>query len=266
MAKSAVKTDIKLTSLIFKAVPEKDCVMGQYSGQALHGVFFKRIIGAAKPDLAARLHDMAGAKPFTVSSMFGDIIKKNGCQYFKPGGNYWFRITSYDKQLSEYLSGSDFSNISAVSIFNNIFKIARVKNHPLAKVELLADLLKNSGATLKIKFKFLSPTTFKVGEVHFPLPTPRGVFGDLAKKWGQPLPSDFNDCLVRVGISQFRIKSEMIKFKDSPIVGFTGDVLFDVKKLYPTHRRLFNQLADFAFYAGVGHKTTMGMGQVQVIK
>ncbi len=151
MAKSAVKTDIKLTSLIFKAVPEKECVMGQYSGQALHGVFFKRLIGPGKSDLAGRLHSMAGAKPFTVSSMFGDIIKKNGCQYFKTGGNYWFRITSYDKQLSEYLFDCDFSDISTISIFNNIFNVARVKNHPLAKVELLADLLKNSGDTLDRK-------------------------------------------------------------------------------------------------------------------
>jgi CRISPR-associated endoribonuclease Cas6 len=43
--------------------------------------------------------------------------------------------------------------------------------------------------------------------------------------------------------------------------GFVGMVTYEVKRGTPELAHIVNALADLALYAGVGYKTTMGMGQ-----
>jgi CRISPR-associated endoribonuclease Cas6 len=55
----------------------------------------------------------------------------------------------------------------------------------------------------------------------------------------------------------------MLRFRRSPQVGFVGQVTYGLMAENEAARCQLNALADFAFYAGVGIKTTMGMGQTR---
>ncbi len=45
------------------------------------------------------------------------------------------------------------------------------------------------------------------------------------------------------------------------VVGAAGVVTYELLAAAEAHARALHVLADFAFYAGVGYKTTQGMGQ-----
>lgn len=56
-------------------------------------------------------------------------------------------------------------------------------------------------------------------------------------------------------------KSELVQFSNYKIIGFKGIVEYRLGKEFTREeKRVINTLADFAFYAWVGYKTTMGMG------
>ncbi len=51
------------------------------------------------------------------------------------------------------------------------------------------------------------------------------------------------------------------------MTGFVGSASFRLAKPVSTEaRKLFGGLSSMAFYSGVGHRTTMGMGQCMVVR
>jgi CRISPR-associated endoribonuclease Cas6 len=57
------------------------------------------------------------------------------------------------------------------------------------------------------------------------------------------------------------VRTHMLAFRRAKQVGFTGRVTYGLMAADEAARCQLNALAKFAFYAGVGIKTTMGMGQ-----
>ena len=55
------------------------------------------------------------------------------------------------------------------------------------------------------------------------------------------------------------------RFRRSPQVGFVGQATYGLMAENEAARCQLNALADFAFYAGVGMKTALGMGQCRRI-
>jgi CRISPR-associated endoribonuclease Cas6 len=129
-----------------------------------------------------------------------------------------------------------------------------------------------------IELEFQSPTAFSFGQrpwgkqFHV-LPDPRLVFGSLARTWRAFAPPelslepravesyvDENVVIQRID----RLETRMLHFGRYPQVGFVGRVTYramDRSEGAGDWRYALHALADFAFYAGVGYKTTMGMGQ-----
>lgn len=127
----------------------------------------------------------------------------------------------------------------------------------------------------KLTLQFYTPTAFRQRKYDSALPTPDLVFGSLLRRWNHHSGLTFaTDILEAVQPSYFDIRTEVVvdprsQFQHtgattSPCNQFTGCVgkvtyriLGDVDAL--TLKQL-NTLADFALYAGVGRKATMGMG------
>ncbi|MDP2662237.1 MAG: CRISPR system precrRNA processing endoribonuclease RAMP protein Cas6, partial [Dehalococcoidia bacterium] len=59
----------------------------------------------------------------------------------------------------------------------------------------------------------------------------------------------------------YRLSTRLASFGDYSETGFFGHAVYECPSASDEERRLINTLADFAFFAGVGAKTTMGMGQ-----
>lgn len=127
----------------------------------------------------------------------------------------------------------------------------------------------------RISLQFYTPTAFRHGKYDSALPTPEAVFGSLLRRWNcySPVAIDL-EAIALLHPSAFNIRTERVtdprqQFEHTgasinPAQQFTGcvgkvtfQVLGDVS---PETLQQINALADFAFYAGVGRKTPMGMG------
>jgi CRISPR-associated endoribonuclease Cas6 len=118
-----------------------------------------------------------------------------------------------------------------------------------------------------ITLHFLTPTSFRRGNVDFPMPDPRLVFRNYRTRFEEfaqiAFLSDF-DAQVEfyTGVARLhRLETTTIRTKKVSLVGFTGSVTYFIdKKAPPDLVFQMNLLADFAFFCGTGRKTTVGMG------
>lgn len=123
---------------------------------------------------------------------------------------------------------------------------------------------------------FASPTAWSLGgrwQQREVLPIPRLFFGSLAKTWNfwcqdtldldvHTIEQYVTEAVVVSRIDQ--LQTHVYHYQQYLQVGVTGRLTYEL--LDRTNEGLaltLNLLADFAFYAGCGYKTTMGMGQVR---
>lgn len=119
--------------------------------------------------------------------------------------------------------------------------------------------------------RFCTPTAFKSRGEYQPLPAARLMLQGLVRKWNASFP----ECPIEdtdgkgvdamadgLRLERFRLESRAYCLKGNAVFGFVGDLTLK-NRLEGFHRTLANALLLFAPYAGVGIKTTLGMGGVQ---
>ncbi|WP_246564116.1 CRISPR-associated endoribonuclease Cas6 [Leptothoe spongobia] len=127
----------------------------------------------------------------------------------------------------------------------------------------------------KLSLQFYTPTAFRQGGHDSSMPTAHRVFQSLLRRWNRyselEFPATIIDCLQD---SQFNVRTEIAsdprqQFQQTgarvnpcnQFTGCVGTVTYRILgKVDETTIKQLNTLADFSFYAGVGRKTTMGMG------
>lgn len=124
--------------------------------------------------------------------------------------------------------------------------------------------------TKEVKLFFYTPTAFRQGDLDLPLPLPRLVFRGLAARWNAfsplPLPLSSETIDRRIALSSAHIQTRIFFDGRSHIPGFVGEVGLRILRGTPNiEAQAIAALTDFAFYAGVGRKTTHGMGLVRRI-
>ena len=247
-----------------------------FFGRAIHG-YFLRLIRELDSSLSMALHKQPN-KPFTVSPLFHQASQGRG------EGQYWLRLTSLSKELSLLLArlhpdGLGLLKLGAAEL--EVQAILKEREEHLWAGSCTYEELYNNGLLRArevknrlIGFKFITPTAFKIAKsagLYMPLPWPRLVFQSLAEKWNSfspiPLWVNWPEFERTVTVAHFHnLKSSSINFGRFSLGGFTGECwyLVGAQAGIKLHRAL-STLAEFAFYAGVGWKTTMGMGMVQPI-
>ncbi len=114
--------------------------------------------------------------------------------------------------------------------------------------------------------RFYTPTGFKKDDAQCLLPLAPLVFGSLLRRWRSWIePSawpDMETCFEKILISGISIASHSVQLKKRSIYrGFTGTVRYDLHRCTPEEKALLHTLGFFAAYAGVGYKTSQGMGE-----
>ena len=122
-----------------------------------------------------------------------------------------------------------------------------------------------------IRLHFCTPTAFRQGDLDLPLPLPRLVFRGLLTRWNAfaPIPLPLNGETIErsVALSHARIETRTFFDGRSHIPGFVGPVEFRILRSAPAESiPALHALAEFAFFAGIGRKTTHGMGLVRRIE
>ena len=116
---------------------------------------------------------------------------------------------------------------------------------------------------------FLSPTGFKSGAVQNILPSPELWFRSLAARWKtacgeNPLENLGQENPIKnTFVADYSLRSAAVVLKENLVFrGCVGRVRYDWKNESTAVRKALACLTAFAFFCGVGYKTTQGMGQV----
>ena len=145
---------------------------------------------------------------------------------------------------------------------------------PQVEQRSYADLSANGRAEVRIRLCFLSPTSFRSHDMHFPLPDPALVYQSWLTRWNAFAPEELriNVALLdvvaaHVAVGRYSLRTEMVDLgSNRKMVGFVGSVQFNVVragKIGDEWLRRLNLLADYAAFCGTGHKTAHGMGQTR---
>ena len=94
--------------------------------------------------------------------------------------------------------------------------------------------------------------------------------GSLLARWNVFAPLTLPDDVRRyaqecLAVSRYRLQSHAVQFGQAISVGFTGQCQYTALVWDPYWLRVVSLLAAYAFYSGVGLRTTVGMGQVRSI-
>ncbi len=108
------------------------------------------------------------------------------------------------------------------------------------------------------------------GHSAFSFPQPLPVFADLERRWrdlgGPPLPDNMLSLCERGGcvVADYRLRSSPIALPDRACLGFLGWVAYECRSKSTDCVAALTALARFAFFSGVGHYTSCGMGATRI--
>lgn len=248
--------------------------MGEYGHAAFLG-----LISEVAPDLAQALHDAGTRQPFTVSPLQGQMRRRGQEWRVRTGADCRTRFTILDPTLytvfSRYFAEAQTFDLKLnLGIVDFVVEEVSTSRSKWSGYTTFAQLLTEASDDPVIPLRFHSLTAFSLGDLDgvgprtAMFPEAELVFDSLLTKWNAfadehlesgPLRELLKaDCVL---VKRYRLESQMWQFRRYPQPGFVGYCVYEVKGANAKQRRYLNALADFAFYAGVGMKTTMGMGQ-----
>jgi CRISPR-associated endoribonuclease Cas6 len=249
-----------------------------------------------RPRLAQSLHDGVDSKPFTVSTLldrYGHPHKAG--DWLKEGQECWLRITTVGDELSDVFLTKILSKLpKTLSLYKMDFRIdgytLNPREHSWAGETTFVEIAQDSQyvkVSRETRLEFVSPTAFRSNGNDIALPIPGQVFRSLWQKWNafcpeamklQELWPDFaeNCILVNEMTSVNTFHWEFAEGTRGAATGFTGTVGFTLLPKTKVNKKwqpywdgadvVMQSLARCAFYCGVGHHSTIGMGQVRSIQ
>jgi CRISPR-associated endoribonuclease Cas6 len=270
-----------LYSIVLRLHPLRETTIAATMGHQAHAAFLATVRRADRA-LAEVLHNAPlPVKPFTVSPLLGSGQAINGRILVHPERTYSLRFTVlYDEIFQQFMRRFLQSDTRpTLHLGPAEFQIREVLvtpgSHVWAGYTACTELVQQVEPARLINLRFTSPTAFSRntsdGKKRFLIfPTPEAVFDSLARTWNFWAPGYAVDkralrtALAERGmVAGYATRSRMLHFTQHPQIGFVGQVTFDLGYLTAEQQRDCALLADFAFYSGVGYKTTMGMGQTR---
>ncbi len=265
-----------LCSLVLALQADRPVRFPPYLGRAAHAAFL-RLITQSDPALAEQLHAPDERRPFTCSTLWGPR-RQGGSLILEAGRPAFLRFTGLDEAVSRHLLHLAEHPPEHIELEGTPLAVERATLDPQEQPwagrtsyeELAGRHLWPGGRTeTRAELEFASPTAFRSGGRNIPLPLPGMVYGSLMEKWNAfspiALPEEVRrfaeECLA---ISRYRISTHVVSGKEESLqIGFTGTCRYTALRRDPYWLGLIQLLTDYAFYAGVGYQTAVGMGQAR---
>ena len=274
-----------LLSWVLKLQPQEEATVPANLGRAAHAWFLDRV-SAADSSLADELHSGQGLRPFTVSNLWELGRVRAPEATLSPDRTYTLRVTSFSPQLSAALRELVTPGLpETVTLAGTPFQVASSTTDPAEHAwaaeatfeELVQRFTLTADVPRTVGLRFASPTAFRItGKKRaVPLPLPQLVFGGLLDKWNAFSPIQVHpdvrrfadECLV---VSSYRLETRRVAFgpegQRGTYTGFVGACRYFVEVPDRYWMGLVQLLAGFSLYAGVGLRTTMGLGQARMIE
>lgn len=268
-----------LHSIILELCAVNTVAIAAYRGDHTHALFLD-LVRQVDAELSGRLHDEPEYRPFTVSVLHGARVN-DGMQLLQAGQVYRLRLTLLDGGgLWQRLSGH-FLETSALTLRLDKaqLQLTRVISTPAADATGWAgyadwQTLAAASPRSAITMHFASPCAFSMGDRRFALfPEPILLWDSLVRSWNRYAPAVLQIDKValrdfvtqQVTVSDYELHTGKAVFATHAQKGFTGSCSYQLKSNQGCAPQLA-ALAEFARYAGVGSKTTSGMGQARMEK
>ncbi len=270
----------KLHSVVLKLSPTEEVFIRATVGHQAHAAFLSTL-REIDPILASALHTPnIPLRPFTVSPLHGVSRPRDGRVHLSPAREYWLRFTILHPIIHDRFMLHFMREVRPTIRLGQAELLVREvlnmpNSHPWSGYTTWGELISTAEPLPEVTLSFVTPTAFSFGDkpwgrMTVVLPIPALVFNNLARAWNALAPPDFH--VDREALRAYLednaivkrvhwLKTMMLQFHKSPQVGFVGRVTFGLMGDDDRVKSQINALADFAFYAGVGMKTSMGMGQ-----
>jgi CRISPR-associated endoribonuclease Cas6 len=289
-------------SLILNLIPQSPIYPNYLTGRHYHALFLN-LISSVDRTLGDKLHDSTADKPFTLSPLqVNHSVKKTGesvrgkisdrysqqtlaqsynllqtsqSDTISPSTPCWWRISLLDDTLFAKLTPLWLNlnpeqpwHLGSADLFISSIQGTPQSKQPWANAcsyEQLYTQASESDRTLN--FTLATPVSFRQGLYDSFLPTRETVFNSLLRSWNKYSGIELSELqLDTIFPTFFKIKTEIVDNYKSKFIGCIGEISYRIMgDVNPIAIKQLNVLADFAMYAGLGRKTTMGMGMVRRI-
>ncbi len=122
-----------------------------------------------------------------------------------------------------------------------------------------------------ISLRFLTPTAFKQNGRYLNYPDIRCLFGNLMNKYDACMPGesmkdeDTLEALVQnTAVSRYQLRSTAFSLEGIRIPAFIGEMTLRIGGTQ-TMANFANMLMQFGTYSGIGIKTALGMGAIELV-
>ncbi|MBD2344241.1 CRISPR-associated endoribonuclease Cas6 [Anabaena subtropica] len=267
-------------SLVLNLLPQSPIPPQYLTGRHLHALFLT-LVSSVDRELGDRLHDSDADKAFTLSPLqiaFTRGSKGSQLQYFhqqqiSAGTPCWWRISLLDDTLFSQLTQLWLNlnpdhpwHLGPANLYITSIQGTPQSTQPWANATTYAQLYEQASESDRtFNFSFATPTAFRQGKFDTTLPTRECVFNSLLSRWHKYSGIEFSQIAIESIFPSFlNIHTEILADSRSKFIGILGQVNYRILgDVEPIQIKQINALANFALYAGVGRKTTMGMGMMR---
>jgi CRISPR-associated endoribonuclease Cas6 len=267
-----------LASMVITVAPSVETTIPAFTGRAVQAWFLAQV-KAHDPALARLLHDGDSPRPYTLSDLIGAGPLQQERRFLSPQRPGWLRVSTLSPDLTALwlerivpeLVGSPVElggavlHVTDVAVTPDRHRWAgQISPHELVAAHSLA-----SDTPRRLSIRFTSPTTFRSQGAAVPFPLPDLVFGSLVNRWNAFCPITLHpdarrfaaECVVA---SKYTLRSQYVNFaqgEHGAAVGCVGVCRYVIRNADRYWGGVMRTLGAFAFFAGVGAHTTIGLGQ-----
>ncbi len=268
-----------LYSIVFELRTRSAATLSGATGPLAHALLLN-LIKQFDPALSASLHNMPGPKPFTISPLLG--VEQLAENLALPGEQVCsLRITLIDgrdlwHRLSMYALQTEVVQVRLGSADLRLTRLITSSSADPTGWADITDWLTLAGLSIQrvITLQFTSPTAFNLGDRAFELfPKPSFIWESLLRVWNAYAPQHLKMdkhrlrtfLIEHVSVLDCDIATMMWSFPQYVQKGFVGTCTYQIQEEDSGIAANLTTLAAFARYAGIGYKTTMGMGQARAL-
>jgi CRISPR-associated endoribonuclease Cas6 len=261
----------ELLGLTLHLQPQKALTLPTNYTTQLHSWFLDQV-RRKDPTLSANLHDGQSEKPFTISGLAGTPHPDDRTLPLNPDQTYPWSITALSQPLIHWIQQWLQTPPLDITLRSSTFTIQQwhLTLPPTTYLKLLPTKILDSQT---LTLSFLTPTSFRRKNTHFPLPLPYNLFHSYLRRWNDfsnhPIdPAPFLNWIDEsVIILRHELRSHKVSAgKSGSVTGFIGAVQYGLTpkaQQHPEFVKHFLALGKLAPYCGTGHKTTFGLGQTR---
>lgn len=287
-------TAFELGALVIEVRAGLETTVKNHMGRAIHRQFFVAIQDPLEG--AGRIHPAEDEPtdrlmPYSTSGLMHPDGTLALDDVYPKGTRAWFQVAGLTADICARLEAFRAAPPSYLELDRMPWEIVGMRWAATSRYQTLMLDAQKSPAPKHIHFAFESPTTFRSDGMNLPVPLPHLAFNSLANRWADITGAALRDKTLWNAFTRYHImlnrhttQTQMVRVKDGgKEIGFTGTAVYEFKSKnealerenpaleaevqadFVNLRRIASALADYAQYAGVGRKTTTGLGMTRRI-